>query len=133
MQFWTDLLLNPIIVIAALVIGTVGEVVKRSVSAKAGDHGWRGLFYVSLPAQPVLFGTALGFIPWLPVPESLHKEGFELAARIGTYAFAGVVCKVGYDSIVSTLRRQLGQAQARASSLPAAPSTAPSEPPPPES
>ena len=47
----------------------------------------------------------LGLIPWLPAHEDLTKEGFELAGRIGTYALAGVVCKVGYDTVISTIQR----------------------------
>lgn len=113
MQFWTDLILNPIIIITALIIGTLGEVMKRLVSAKAGDRGLRGFFYVTLPAHPVIVGSLLGLIPWLPVPDSLQKDGYEFATRLGTYALAGLVCKLGYDSIVSTGKRLLGQDAAR--------------------
>lgn len=132
MQFWTDLLLNPIIVVAALVIGTIGEVVKRVIKAQAGDHGWRGVYYVTLPAHPVIMGALLGLVPWLPIPDMLTKEGYEFAGRLGTYILAGVVCKVGYDSIISTVRRQLGQDDARrerATSTPPAPAPAKDEEP----
>jgi H+/Cl- antiporter ClcA len=129
MQFWYDILSSPTILITALVIGTFGEITKRVVSAKAGDKGWRGVWYVTLPAHPVIIGLLLGLIPWLPVPEALTKDGYELAGRLGTYALAGIVCKLGYDTLVSTVRRQIGQGAARATTLPGAPS---SDPPPPE-
>src|SRR5262245_39288845 len=109
MQFWIDLLLNPIIIVTALAIGTIGETIKRLVGAKAGDHGWKGVFYVTLPAHPVIIGMLFGLVPFLPTVEAFDKEGYELAGRLGTYTLAGVVCKVGYDSIISTIRRQLGQ------------------------
>lgn len=125
MQFWYDILVSPTIVITALIIGTFGEITKRLVSAKAGDKGWRGVWYVTLPAHPVIIGLLLGLIPWLPVPEALTKEGYEFAGRLGTYALAGVVCKLGYDTIISTMRRQIGQGPARAATIAPPPPGAP--------
>lgn len=119
---WSTLLQSPIIIILALVIGTFGEVAKRTIKANAGDKGWKGVYYVTLPAHPVIIGLLIGLIPFLPVPDQLTKEGHEFAGRLGTGALAGVVCKVGYDLIVSTVRRMLGQAGAR---------TGGSNPPPP--
>lgn len=110
---WSTLLQSPIIVIMALVIGTLGEVSKRVISAKAGDKGWRGVYYVTLPAHPVILGALIGLIPWLPIPEQLTKEGYEFAGRLGTGILSGVVCKVGYDMIISTVRRMMGQGAAR--------------------
>jgi hypothetical protein len=124
MMQWMELLANPIVVITALVIGTIGEVVKRMIRAQAGDRGWRGVYYVTLPAHPVILGALIGLLPWLPIPEALTKEGYEFAGRLGTGIFAGIVCKVGYDSIISTVRRQLGQGEARearATSVPSSP------------
>lgn len=117
---WSTLLQSPIIIIMALVIGTMGEVAKRTISAKAGDKGWKGVYYVSLPAHPVIVGALFGLIPWLPVPEELTKEGYEFWGRLGAGILSGVVCKVGYDMIVSTVRRMLGQAGARSSTPPPA-------------
>jgi hypothetical protein len=114
MQYWTDLLLSPPIIIAALIIGTLGEVTKRFVlgSTKerqkaAAASGWRRIYYVTLPAHPVIAGALIGLIPWLPPAEGLEKEGYELAARIGTYSLAGIVCKIGYDTMVSTILRAI--------------------------
>lgn len=151
MEFWTDLLFSPPIIIAALVIGTFGEVMKRIVlgsnksrskvrkvkttaaeasAAEAnptkenGGHVdpaaprvvvqwavpramWRKVYFVTLPAHPVIVGTLLGFIPFLPPAEQLSKPGYELAARVGTYCLAGVVCKIGYDTMVSTVLRAI--------------------------
>ncbi len=114
MTDWTVLLTSPIVIVLALVIGTMGEVVKRIVSAKAGDAGWRGVYYVTLPAHPVLVGAAIGLLPWLPIPDGLSKDGYEFAGRLGTGVLAGVACKIGYDGIVSTVRRVLGQQNATA-------------------
>jgi len=107
MAQWTDLLASPIIIVLALVIGTLGEVAKRTIRAKAGDKGWRGVYFVSLPAHPVLVGALVGLVPWLPTPDELVKPGHEFAARLGTGLLAGMVCKVGYDGIVSTAKRML--------------------------
>jgi len=113
MEQWTDLLANPIVIVLALVIGTLGEVAKRTINAKAGDKGWRGVYFVTLPAHPVFVGALIGLVPWLPTPDALTKPGHEFAARLGTGVLAGMVCKVGYDGIVSTAKRLLGQASAR--------------------
>jgi hypothetical protein len=123
MQFWTDLLSSPTILIAALLIGTLGEVMKRAVNSKEIEAAvvayhenskkspapamWKRIFYYSLPAHPVLVGVALGFVPWLPAEEALSKPGYDMAAHLGTYILAGVVCKIGYDTIISTLKRVL--------------------------
>lgn len=152
MQFWTDLLLSPPIIIAALVIGVLGEVTKNIVqatetpaakpippqavapdaepvpppNAEDGPYrapvvrvsgvparaarpmfGWRRLYHVTLPAHPVILGVLLGFIPWLPPAEGLTKVGYEMAGRVGTYALAGVVCKISYDTLVSTVKRAI--------------------------
>lgn len=119
---WSTLLQSPIIIIMALVIGTLGEVAKRTISAKAGDKGWKGVYYVTLPAHPVIIGALSGLIPWLPIPDALVKEGHEFWGRLGAGILSGVVCKVSYDMIISTVRRMLGQAGAR---------TGGSNPPPP--
>lgn len=122
---WGTLLQSPVIIILALVIGTLGEVSKRAISAKAGDKGWKGVYYVTLPAHPVIAGALIGLIPWLPVPDDLTKEGYEFAGRLGTGVLGGVVCKVGYDLIISTVRRLLGQKGARdGSSTPPPPAPA---------
>jgi len=112
-SFWTDLILSPAVIVTALAIGTFGEVAKLAISPKAGDVGWRGVYYVTLPAHPVIVGALLGLIPLLLAAPSLVTEGYDGAARFATYLLAGIVCKVGYDVIVSTMRRALGQEQAR--------------------
>ena len=127
MELWISLLSSPIILISALLIGIVGEAVKRAVNSKQIELDvvayrdtkkphpnppaiWKRIFYFTLPAQPVLVGVMLGFVPWLPALDGLSKTGYDLAAHIGTYSLAGVVCKVGYDTIISTLKRGLSQA-----------------------
>lgn len=98
---------HPIILVTAIILGTLGEATKRLVNVKAGDKGWRGVFHVTLPAHPVLVGLLLGFVPWLPPVDALVKEGYEGAGRVATYALAGFVCKIGYDTLVATVQRWL--------------------------
>lgn len=120
---WEKLLTSPIILISAVLIGTLGEILKRAANSKeievavvAYHHNskksappamWKRVFYYTLPAQPVLVGVALGFIPWLPIADALAKPGYDLASRIGTYGIAGVMCKIGYDTLISTMKRTL--------------------------
>lgn len=130
-----ELLSSPIILIAALVIGCLGEVAKRTINAKLLEKEviawrdrpisyrdnakseppppkpptWKIVWYTTLPAHPVVAGFLLGLIPWLPAVETLTKPGFEFAAHLGTYTFAGVVAKVGYDTLVSTVKRMIRQ------------------------
>lgn len=106
---WGALLQSPIVIILALLLGIMGEVAKRSISARAGDKGWKGAYYATLPAHPVVVGGLIGLIPWLPVPDELAKPGYEYAGRLGTGILSGVVCQVGYDLIVSTIKRILSQ------------------------
>lgn len=113
LNFWLGLTLSPPVIVTALALGTLGEVAKRAVNAKKGSSGWRGVYYVTLPAHPVLLGALLGFVPVLPVAIPLAVEGYDGAARFATYLYAGIVCKVAYDLLVSTLRRALGQKAAR--------------------
>jgi hypothetical protein len=140
MTDWTALLSSPIVVVLALVIGTFGEVSKRLVRAKAGDKGWKGVYYVTLPAHPVVAGILFGLVPWLPIPDGLVKEGHEFAGRLGTGALAGIACKIGYDGIVSTAKRYMGNAGSAAqrapepaplpvTNPPPAPDEEPAEPP----
>lgn len=121
---WGALLQSPVVIILALVLGTLGEVSKRSISAKAGDTGWKGIYYVTLPAHAVILGGLCGLIPWLPIPDELVKPGYEFAGRLGTGVLSGVVCKVGYDLIISTVRRMLGQRGGGTGSNPPPPATA---------
>ena len=55
----------------------------------------------------MILGILIGFIPWLPPADGLVKHGYELASRIGTYSLAGVLCKIGYDTLVSTVKRAI--------------------------
>jgi len=130
MTDWTALLTSPIVVVLALVIGTFGEVSKRLVRAKGGDKGWKGVYYVTLPAHPVIVGILIGLIPWLPIPDGLVKEGQEFAGRLGTGAIAGIACKIGYDSIISTGKRFLERSAGAALRAPTpVPTTNPPPPP----
>lgn len=96
---------HPIVLVTAMILGALGEATKRLVNVKAGDKGWRGVYHVTLPAHPVIVGIMLGFIPWLPPVDALVKDGYVGAGRVATYALAGFVCKIGYDTLVSTVQR----------------------------
>lgn len=141
MSIVLEMLESPITIITVLVIGTICETLRRLVRAKAGDKGIRGVFSVlstgpspdSQGILPVLLSIPLGFIPWLPTIEALEKDGFETAGRFGTYLFAGVVCKLGYDTIMGTVMqmvRNRSATRAAASLAPEAPAppAAPSAP-----
>lgn len=121
MGLWSELLLNPIVIITALVIGTLGEVAKRLVRAKETDKGWKRVYLATLPAHPVVVGALIGLLPWFPCPGALEKEGYEFAGRLGTGLLAGVVCQIGYDVIVSTAKRLIAGGRAPASVPPPPP------------
>lgn len=69
------------------------------------DPLWMRIFDATLPAQPVLIGLLLGCIPWLPAEHSLIKEHYEFAGHLATYGAAGILCKVAYDILITTIRR----------------------------
>lgn len=130
----TALLESPIIIITALLIGTICEALRRFFPAHAGDPGIRGVFYLlstgrtpdSQGILPVLLAAPLGFIPWLPIAEGLEKDGYELAGRLGTYIFAGIVCKLGYDLVVGFLMTSVRHFTARAANVSSGASKPPS-------
>lgn len=112
-----SLVLNPQVLITSLAIGTLLEIVKPLINAKPGDKGWRGVFYITMPAHAVLLGSLLGCIPWLPPLDSLVKPGYEGVGRFSTYLLAGIVCKLGYDSFIATTKRGWALINARISGL----------------
>jgi len=134
MQTWYVLITSPVVLIAALVIGSLGEIGKRVVNARRLEAEvvawrdrpvgyrdsakppepepykpdlWKRLYYVTLPAHPILVGMLLGLVPWLPAADELVKPGYEFAAHLATYTFAGILAKIGYDTIISTTKRML--------------------------
>lgn len=122
MQFWVDLGMNPIVILSAVFIGVFGEIAKRLVSSKKLEEEvlsyrdsakprakapplWKRIYYITLPAQAIIVGLLLGLVPGLPIAEPLQKEGMEFWGRLVTYGVAGVFCKVGYDTLISTAKR----------------------------
>lgn len=67
-------------------LALIGRGVVSSVKARAGSPGWRGVFYVTQWAHPILAGAALGLISSLPAPVYV---GDGTAGRVIWYALAG--------------------------------------------
>ena len=100
-------LTHPALWVAAIVIGTLGEVVKNLVRAKAGDKGWRGVYFVTYRAHAILVGASLGALCFAGV-ELPVAEGFaEGAGPVLFYACSGALAMIGYDAIVKTIKRTM--------------------------
>lgn len=85
----------------AFIIGMLGEVFKALTGAKAGDKGWRGVYFVTYKAHGLLVG-ALGAIPIhayaVNIPQTFG--GTSLASYVIWGATCGGAAMVGYASSV---------------------------------
>lgn len=90
--------------LAALGRGVTGMV--YGSGPKAGHPGWRGVFYVTMWAHPILVGMLLGIPPWLPAPEFM---GEAMLGRVLWYAVAGVFSSTAYDAISSIIKQRAGR------------------------
>jgi hypothetical protein len=84
-----------------LIIGTLGEVAKGLVGAKAGDRGWRGVYYVTYKAHGIPVGMLFA-MPLHPagvkIPESFGSslEGFMMwGATMGALAMVVYTLSLG--------------------------------------
>lgn len=98
----------------AFIIGTLGEVAKGLARAKAGDTGWRGVFYVTYKAHG-LFAGAFGAIP-------LHEAGVQIPELFGGTSLVsymiwgatfGALAMVGYTMSVGLLKSWFKHKQAQ--------------------
>lgn len=93
-----------VIVAVALVIGMIGEIAKKLVGAKAGDPGWKGVYFVTFRAHGLVAGAGLMLALWaqgLPLPE-FFGEGAGGAVLAGL--FAGGLAMIGYDVLYEGVR-----------------------------
>lgn len=101
-----------------LVIGMLGQVAQKLVLGstnppKVAYKGWRGVYYVTIPAHAVLVGAlcgAVGFPLGVPVPQMF---GDALGGAVLAYAVAGAVSIVAYDAVIKVIRRAVEQTQLR--------------------
>ena len=98
--------------IVPLLIGVSGGVARNLVlrgdPPPGGWKGWRRVYWATMPLHALGVGAWLGFIGHkygLPVPAAF---GTSEAGAILAYTASGGVSVVGYDAIVKTLRRFLG-------------------------
>lgn len=82
---------------------------------KAGWPGWRGLFYRTMWAHPVIIGALLGLAPWLPAPEAM---GSSHAGRVLWYALSGLLSSTLYDAIQSHIKHKFAVEERKAGTLP---------------
>jgi hypothetical protein len=104
-----------ILIVAPFLIGFAGEIVKKWVNAKAGDPGFKGLYYVTYKGHALVVGALLGLAMWAgkgPVPALFHYAVGDVSeAGIGgyvlAYAFSGGVAMVAYSTIVGTIKNSI--------------------------
>ena len=103
---------------AIIIIGMIGEVVKRLVlgskeKRKAEDYkGVRRVYFVTYKMQAIIFGALLGLIPGMPVPESFQGDGF--AGAILNYAGDGAAAMVVYAALIGNAKTYVDQLKRRA-------------------
>lgn len=111
-------MLGTIIIFAiAIVVGMVGEIIKKLVGAKAGDPGWRGVYFVTFRAHGLIAGALLAVGLWslgLPLPEFF---GTDIGGAILVGLLAGGIAMIGYDvlyeGVRAWIRHQLAAAERR--------------------
>lgn len=69
-----------------LIIGGLGEVAKSIVGAKAGDAGWRGVYYVTYRAHGIFVGALLAALA-----HSSAAGGVDVPLSFGTGVFGAVL------------------------------------------
>lgn len=85
---------------------------------KAGHKGWKGVYYVTLWAQPIAVGALIGWPKWLPAPEFMGKE---TAGRVLWYALAGIFSSTAYDAVASVIKQKAAIREKRAGGPPSIP------------
>lgn len=104
-----------ILIVAPFLIGMVGEVIKKLTGAKAGNKGWRGVYFVTYKVHAIVAGVLVGLAMYAghgPVPEVFHSV-IEDESRAGisgymlAYAFSGGVAMVAYATIVGTIKNAI--------------------------
>jgi hypothetical protein len=89
----------------SLVVGMIGEIAKKLVGAKAGDPGWRGVYFVTFRAHALVAGGGLTVALWqlgLPMPQIF---GDDVGGAILVGMLAGAIAMVAYDVIVEGVRQ----------------------------
>jgi hypothetical protein len=93
-----------------LVVGALLAAIGNGVTAqvypdgqKRGRSGWRGWFYMTMWAHPIVAGALLGVPEWLPAPEFM---GSNMAGRVIWYAISGVFSSSAYDAVMSVIKQR---------------------------
>lgn len=106
---------HPALWVAVLIIGTLGDVVKKLVlpgpMPKDGWPGWRGVYYVTYKAHALAVGALMGLIPGLPVSDAFETEG--PAGPVLFYAGAGAIAMIGYAALVGTIKNAIENRKAK--------------------
>jgi len=110
MEQLTETLMHPALWLAALAIGLGGEVAKKLTGAKAGDAGWRGVYFVTLPVHAPIIGALLGLASvavngWLGLSAPTSDAFAEGLGPVLFYSGAGVLASLCYVSIVRVIKR----------------------------
>ena len=101
------------ILLTSLVIGIFGEVARKLVRAKAGDKGFKGVYFVTFKAHGVFVGAAIGLLGFpvgIPVPVVF---GAGLGGAVLAYAGSGALAMVAYSTMVGTLKNLIRHKGAR--------------------
>lgn len=112
MEQLTDTLMHPALWLAALAIGLGGEVAKKLTGAKAGDRGWRGVFFVTLPVHAPIIGALLGIAAvalngWLGLAAPTSEAFADGLGPVLFFCGAGVLASLCYVSIVRVIKRAI--------------------------
>lgn len=104
---------------AIVIIGMIGEVVKRLVlgdktKRSAEDYkGFKRFYFVTYKAQAIILGALIGLIPGMPVPEAFQGDGF--AGALLNYAGDGAASMVVYAALIGNAKSYVDHLKRRAS------------------
>jgi hypothetical protein len=94
-------------VAVSCLLSAIGQGINRWVfgdKPKAGRQGWRGVWYVTLWAHPILAGGLLGWcVPSLHVPPGMGEGA---AGRVIWYALAGAIAPAVYSAVRGVLKQR---------------------------
>jgi hypothetical protein len=103
---WQDL-------VGFVAVGAFLAVIGKGVSTlvfggatRAGESGWRGVYYVTMWLHPVLTGGLLGAFTTLPAPTGM---GSGLAGKVIWYALAGGFSPALYSAVRSVIKQRIAR------------------------
>ena len=112
-----DMMMMLSFVVVATVLGMVGRGMSKMVfgtGPRAGQKGWRGVFYVTMWAHPIVAGGLIGLTA-LPAPQAM---GDATIGAVLWYAVAGGFSHTVLRAVESALKQRAAKVASEVANKP---------------